>query len=344
MRKRTPVDEMERDALEALHDATRAVGLASSVRPGDGFDDLVLDLSGRTPIRVDVQAASIPSAARVRALVERLPKDAIRVLVADQVPAGVRSLLNEAGVGWLDRRGHIRIVGPGLHVDTDVTPIPRGMPGGVVHEPIAGRSGLASAAALLLRPEEPLGVSEIARVAGLNPSSITRAMTSMVSAHLVERRGRGDYRALVPELFWALADVWPREQVTIHWANPPERDARLDLANDDIAQPGWALAGVRGAVAWGAPIVATADFPLRLYAPDERRVREMKLRNEGGSGDQAVLSADPVGLLTRDRHRIGSLLWPVAHPLFCALDLTVSARDREALEQWTPPEGFTRVW
>ena len=344
MRKRTPVDDMEGDALEALRDATRAVGLASTLRPGDGFVDLVLDLPERDSVLLEVRAASIPSADWVRALVEHPPDDAIRVLVADQVTAGVRSLLNEAGIGWLDRRGHLRLVGAGLHVDTEVPPISRGTSGGAEREPITGRSGLASAVALLLRPDEPLGVSEIARIAGLNPSSITRAMTSMVGAHLVERRGRGNYRALVPELFWALADVWPREQVTIRWASPPENDARMHVANDDIEQPGWALAGIRGAVAWGAPIVATAGFPIRLYAPNERWVREAKLLHEGGNGDEAVLSADPVGFLTRDRYRVGSRVWLVAHPLFCALDLTVSARDREALEQWTPPEGFVRVW
>jgi hypothetical protein len=39
-----------------------------------------------------------------------------------------------------------------------------------------------------------------------------------------------------------------------------------------------------------------------------------------------------------------SLAWPLAHPLFCALDLTAASLDREALEQCTPPEAFARVW
>jgi hypothetical protein len=30
--------------------------------------------------------------------------------------------------------------------------------------------------------------------------------------------------------------------------------------------------------------------------------------------------------------------------VFCALDLTGTARDREALEQMGAAEGFTRVW
>ncbi len=344
MTKRTPALELGRDALEALRDAASAVGLVST-RPRAGeAADLTLDVPGREPVLIEVKAMSIPSEARVRALLENRPSDAIAVLVADQVPAAIRTMLNDAGVGWLDRRGHLRLVGPGLHIDADVPSLSRRVTDGAKREPIRGRSGLAAAAALLLRPDDPPGVSEIARVAGLNPSSITRAVTSLVSAQLAQSSGRGHYRALVPELFWALADVWPREHVVIRWAVPPENDDRLSFWDDDLEKPGWAAAGVRGAVAWGAPIVATADFPVHLYAPDERLVREAKLLHEGGTGDEAILSADPVGFVTSDRYHAGSLVWPVAHPLFCALDLTASSRDREALEGWTPAERFTRVW
>jgi hypothetical protein len=36
--------------------------------------------------------------------------------------------------------------------------------------------------------------------------------------------------------------------------------------------------------------------------------------------------------------------WPVAHPLFVALDLAQdTGRGREILDAWTPTEG-TRVW
>lgn len=86
--------------------------------------------------------------------------------------------LNDSAVSWLDRRGHLRLTGDGLYIDADVPPISRKTPERrITRDPITGRSGLA-AAALLLRPHDPMGVSEIARAAGLNPSSITRAMTS----------------------------------------------------------------------------------------------------------------------------------------------------------------------
>lgn len=346
MRTRTSYQVLGREAVEALAAATAALGLETHrLGAAAGGPDLMLTMSGQGELALEVSAASIPTADHVRALAARIPRDAIPVLVADQISSAIRSVLNETGIGWLDRRGHLRLTGGGIYVDADVPRLSRNAPKqGIERDPIKGRSGLAAAAALLLRPDDPMGVSEIARAAGLNPSSITRAMTSLAGAGVAERRGRGLYRALVPELFWALADVWPREHVTIRWATPPEHDERLRPQDADLALPGWAVAGVSGAVAWGAPLVATADFPVHLYAPDERLVREAKVLNEGGAGNEAMLSVDPIGLITRDRYRTGSLAWPIAHPLFCALDLTVSSRDREALEQWAPHDGFARVW
>ncbi len=346
MRTRTSSDRLERDAFQALAAAADALGLATfRPRSVDGEPHLVLTVPGRGEIVLEVKAASIPTADQVRALVESAPRHAIPVLVADQIPSSVRTTLNDAAIGWLDRRGHFRLTGDGVYLDVDVPRLSRTAPqSGIERDPIKGRSGLAATTALLLRPDDPMSISEIARVAGLNPSSITRAMASLVRAHLAERYGRGHYRPLVPELFWALADVWPREYVTIRWATAPEHDDRLHFRDSDLAMPGWTAAGVRGAVAWGAPLVATADFPVHLYVPDERLVREARLLHEGGIGDEAMLSVDPIGLITRDRYQADSMAWPVAHPLFCALDLTISSRDREALEQWTPPEGFARVW
>jgi hypothetical protein len=37
--------------------------------------------------------------------------------------------------------------------------------------------------------------------------------------------------------------------------------------------------------------------------------------------------------------------WPLAHPVFVALDLAQdTGRGREILDAWTPPERWARVW
>jgi hypothetical protein len=340
-RTRTSGASLERNAVDALVDAVRELGL--EIRAGRHGSDLELRAPGTPGLALELKATALPTDSVVRGMIERRPQGPGQVLVADQISAAVRAALNEAGIAWFDRRGHLRLVGQGIYIDADVSPRLRSGASSSTSEPINGRSGLAAAAALLVRPDDPPGVTEVARIAGLNPSSITRAFHALVRAHLAERRGRGSYRALVPELFWALADVWPRDRVTIPWSRALEDDPRLGMGRDP-AEPGWAAAGVRGAVAWGAPLTATGDYPLEFYVPDEEIVRRASALAYPDADVEAALTVDPIGLVTRTRRHVPSLSWPAAHPLFCALDLAASSRDREALEQWTPPPEFTRVW
>lgn len=37
-------------------------------------------------------------------------------------------MLNDAGIGWLDRRGHLRLVTDSLFIDTDIVPASRFRP------------------------------------------------------------------------------------------------------------------------------------------------------------------------------------------------------------------------
>jgi hypothetical protein len=346
MRTRTAASQLEHDSAESLLRAAQDLGLQARIQPRGTTHqaDLQLTSPRGASVRVEVKGMALASAERVRELSRRTRAGVSIVVVADQIPAAIREQLNGAGIGWFDRRGHLRLVADGVFIDADVAPqTRRAEKGGDTLRPINGRSGLAAAAALLLRPDDPLRVSEVARIAGLNPSSITRALTSIVDAHLAERRGRGEYRPLTPELFWALADVWPRESVTIRWDGPPDVTELLS-AHPDVSQPGWAEAVLRGAIAWGAPLVATADYPRHWYVPTEREIRRLAVLHENGAGDAWQLSTDPIGLVAATRPGLLPADWFVAHPLFCALDLTASARDREALEEWTPPDGFTRVW
>jgi hypothetical protein len=58
------------------------------------------------------------------------------------------------------------------------------------------------------------------------------------------------------------------------------------------------------------------------------------------------LRVAPVPLATRSRIDLsGPPKWPLAHPLFVALDLAQDiGRGREILEAWNPDERWTRVW
>lgn len=327
---------MKQDAVEAVAAALVAVGLSTAAPRADAMRaDLVVTTPDGRSVEIDVKATSIATTEQIDRVRHWRGEGVVPILVADQVPASARSELNENDISWFDRRGRLRFTAPGVFVDADVPADERRAASrGADREPIAGRAGLAAAAALLLRPDDPPGVSEIARTAALHPSSITRALASLADAHLAERRGRGHYRALVPELFWALADVWPRDRTTIRWGSQPS----------DPGDASWVAGGVRGALEWGAPLVATSDYPIDLYVPDDQTIRRLVVQHRGGEGPEVRLVADPIGFISGHGFQAPAFAWPVAAPLFCALDLTATSRDREALEQWTPPGQFTRVW
>lgn len=198
-----------------------------------------------------------------------------------------------------------------------------------------------------------MGVSEIARQSGLNASSISRALKTLAEAQLAEWTGRGRYRPLIPELFWTLAEVWPEDRISLELRTKDLDDRRLGAELDIVEHSGWAAGGARGAVAWGAPLVLTGDYPTMFYVPDGESIRVAQAL--GGKPDQSTrartharskveVRVDPIGLVTRALHPAPQAGAPLAHPLFCALDLTATSRDREALEQWAPPEEFTCVW
>lgn len=357
--------------MTAVRQALTAIGI-DSPRPANGGDpDVVVRSPDGSSVAIEVKAAAVPTPDWVAKL---RPTDGRHiVVVADHIPTGVREELNDRGIAWLDRRGHLRLVGGGFFIDTDVPAAERSQPSTSSRPAISGRSGLAAAAALLMRPDDPTGVGEVARATGMNASSISRAMATLADAQLADRLNRGRYRPLAPELFWALADVWPGARTAIPLSIADLTDPRLGTHVDDLDAVGWAIGGEGGAVAWGAPLVLTGDYPTLMFVPSDESIRVARAigtpatstsgsrsgsRTRSTSGSRSGLregtargrpsaievSVDPIGLVTRSRYPARSATAPLAHPVFCALDLAATSRGRESLDQWDPPEGFVRVW
>ena len=62
---------------------------------------------------------------------------------------------------------------------------------------------------------------------------------------------------------------------------------------------------------------------------------------------QVTVRVAPVPAVVKNRVDLDAnpTEWPLAHPLFVALDLAQDVdRGREILSTWTPNEGWTRVW
>ena len=343
---RTPSDHLGSEAEVVLAEAIEAVDLRL-VPPPPGAD-LAIDLGGGRSIELEVHSLAHASPSRVRSQLARSrhgpSSNRFVVLVADAIPATTRRLLEDAAWGWLDRRGHLRLRAPGLHVDTDVTPASRRDSG--PGAPISGQAGIATAVELLMRPGDAVRVRATAERARLHPSSISRALKRLREHSLVH----GDGTALLPELFWALADVWAVEGQFIK-REPRLSDARqatLQFNTHALDEPGWALGGTRAAVAWGAPLVANATYPPDFIVPDDATLRRSRQRYGDATTPRsaaAVIRVAPTLLAVRHRVLRAGEEFPLAHPVVVALDLASDiSRGIETLEKWTPPPPFDRVW
>jgi hypothetical protein len=125
------------------------------------------------------------------------------------------------------------------------------------------------------------------------------------------------------------------------------RLADLGANLHDLDQPGFAVGDTLGALAWGAPVIATSDAAPSLYVPD-RRTRDRVLdgwgRANGSPTSAGRIAVAPARAVTVTRFTRPGEPWPVAHPLVVALDLaTDRARGHQILDEWHP-EDIPRVW
>ena len=159
-----------------------------------------------------------------------------------------------------------------------------------------------------------------------------------------------DGRPLESLTFEALAETWMPEVVAVAVAPGLTGTEILGLRADDPTASGWALTDTLGAIAWGAHITVTADYPPDFYVPTRRdldRALHLLGRVDDFTARAATVAVAPVSFATDRRYLMPNTKWLVTHPLYAALAI---ARDRargpEILAAWTPtgPEGFRRSW
>ena len=248
------------------------------------------------------------------------------LVVADRISAVARQWLSDAGVAWLDRRGHLWIRAPGLYVNTDVPRTAAPPPPRVVD--ILSGTGFDVCLALLTSPDAPVGVNELARKIGRSPGRVSEILTALRREGLVESGNR----PVVPELFWDVADRWRPRWIPLSAEPMPEPVDR------------YRLSGTVGAVALGAPLVAGTNWP-QLYVADDADVAAIASAYGASGGwtaaEIAVCPSTYAMSLPTAAYRGG---FPVASAVVVAFDLALDkARGREILEGWSP-EGSLRVW
>ena len=113
------------------------------------------------------------------------------IVVAPYLGPTVRGRLQEAGLGFIDLTGNIRIVlnSPGLFIEArgaDASPDRQHRPSRSLRGSKAGRI-----VRVLVDRKEPPGVRELAGLAGVNPGYVSRIAALLDEQALVERSGRG---------------------------------------------------------------------------------------------------------------------------------------------------------
>lgn len=309
--------------------------------PGDphGPD---LELAGG--VGVDVKTSSRPTVSRLERLgIGRPTTGTVMVLVADQIDPGARKALKDAGWGWLDRTGHLRIMAGPVQLDRPVPSLAG--PDPQPPDPLRRPTGLAVAIELL-GSDQPTPVRTLARTAGVSIAAAHATLGELRSSGLVTE-GRPRH----PDLFWAVADRWllrwfplvsePTTQL------PNSAHVLLRMRLDEPHLAGWAEVGDRAAQRSGARVAA--EGPRRFYLPD-RRSLTWTLRTWGEASEErsasCFVAVPPTSHATTGRvDDEGN--WPRARPIVVALDLASDGnpRSREILDAWSPPpEELRRVW
>lgn len=345
---RTTHADLEDQAGQGFRRALGSLGHNAVAARGDAGWDLTVTVDG-LKVHVALHTGSVITpevVARMIAAADRRRTTVAHVVVGDLITSAAKESLRAAAWGWLDRRGHLVLRAKGVHIDAEVSPDHRQTAGR--HKVISGTAAISWAAALLLSPDNPPSIREVARRVSISHSAIVAASKRLHAASL----NRSDGRPLVPELFWALAEEW--STATIALAQQPragDGDAYASLGvNLDNGGPGWAVAGTVGAVAWGAPTAIGGAYPPDFYVPSSAVLRQATLRlgQAARFEDRAcTVAVAPTPLVCAERFDRQSSEWGhwrFAHGLFAALDLAQDrSRGAEILADWNPKD-FTRVW
>jgi DNA-binding transcriptional ArsR family regulator len=309
--------------------------------------DLVLDAGG---VGVAIQLkrrALVTDSVAEQALRAHAPHAVALLIVADRVTDTARKILTTRQAGYYDLRGRLALHTDRIVIDAEVEPLRERAER---TNALSGKAGLEIASAVLMQPERGPAVRELARQLGRSASTVSEVLAALRHEGLVDSKNA----VTDSRLFWRVADRWATPRTYLAKLPSPGQATltnALRLGLEDVEhETGWALTDSAAAAIYGAPLAFRSGQVLDFYVPDQlvqRRATTLLGAAGRASQAQATVRFAPVPAVVERRVDLETnpVEWPLAHPLFVALDLAQDVgRGREILDAWTPDERWARVW
>ena len=309
---------------------------ASSRSSGVDGHLTVLGPDGRSA-RLQVETCQAPDPRWAHNLGDRLrgaPLDHPVLVVSPYLTPAVRGILEEAGVGYLDLTGNIRIAisEPGLCIQA----VGANRRPGRKERPARSLGGLKAGHVIrsLCDYRSPLGVRELAARAGVDPGYVSRVLRFLDSQALVDRGPRGRViRSHWRKLLERWAEDAPLEKRGEHrWLLAPRGISHLKALLADWRRP----YVISGSVAAYALAPSVPPRSLVLYVEDaDQAMSDLELREVSTGANVDLVEVIDRLPFERGREQDGLLL---AAPSQVAVDLLGSGdrgpQEAEALLNW----------
>jgi hypothetical protein len=264
---------------------------------------------------LEVVEAEVATPATITALQARDP--GATVLVTGYLRPSHRDALETAGVGWLDRRGHLCV--PFLDIDQPVADLSPPVP---PLPDVWRRASVIAVALVLMQRHGPVPpIHDLGFYAGITRTAVVQALEAlhgigMIDDHDIPRRD-----ALLVHLSARWWTRWFGLEVRPEVAELDAEERIVLGVEDDLRRPGWALLDEDQGetTACGTP---------RLLVPDRRALVWMRRRFGTADHDAAATlvaaAPNPVAAAAR---RAGSAGHALAHPVTIELERRSRALD-----------------
>lgn len=263
----------------------------------------------------------------------QLPKERPALVAAPYLSRGVREVLAAEDASYADQTGNVRLVldEPGLFIVTsgaETNPWPeerrfslRGAKAGRV-------------ACALVRAKPPVGVRELAAVAGTDAGYVSRLLSGLDREAIIDRKPRGrveriDWRKLL--LYWSEEAPLESRSVATTWLAPRGLKSLWDSLRS--AEFGYAVTG-SAAAATIAPVAPTRLVSIYVEESDET-AQVLGLRAADAGANVILLAPEDIAVIETAERRDGI---PYAPLPFVVSDLLSgpgrSPAEAEALMAW----------